>query len=59
LRLVIASLDVNKFLHLELDNNLTILQNLEQNTDYIKTQFEIDNFDEIRSNFLASILASG
>jgi hypothetical protein len=30
----------------------TILQNLEQNTDYIKTQFEIDNFDEIRSNFL-------
>lgn len=47
-----ASLDVNKFLHLELDNNLTILQNLEQNTDYIKTQFEIDNFDEIRSNFL-------
>lgn len=47
-----ASLDVDKFLRLELNNKLTILQNLEQNTDYIKTQFNIDNFDKIRHNFL-------
>lgn len=47
-----ASLDVDKFLRLKLANNLTILQNLEQNTDYIKTQFRTDNFDEIRDNFL-------
>jgi CRISPR-associated protein Csy1 len=47
-----ASLGVDKFLRLELDNNLTILQNLEQNTDYIRTQFGVDNFDEIRNNFL-------
>ena len=47
-----ASLDVDKFLRIELANNLTILQNLEQNTDYIKQQFKVDNFDEIRENFL-------
>jgi CRISPR-associated protein Csy1 len=47
-----ASLDVDKFLRLMLDNNLTILQNLEQNTDYIKQQFNVNNFDEIRENFL-------
>lgn len=47
-----ACLDVDKFLHIKLDDNLTILQNLEQNTDYIKQQFANDNFDDIRNNFL-------
>ncbi|CAB5503943.1 type I-F CRISPR-associated protein Csy1 [Bathymodiolus thermophilus thioautotrophic gill symbiont] len=47
-----ASLDVNKFLYLELNNGLTILQNLEQNNHYIKQQFKVSNFDEIKTNFL-------
>jgi CRISPR-associated protein Csy1 len=47
-----ASLRVNKFLHLVLGNNLTILQNLEQNTDYINQQFKINNFNKVKTNFL-------
>jgi CRISPR-associated protein Csy1 len=47
-----ASLDVYKFLYLQLENNLTILENLEKNTDYIKKQFSIDNYNEVRDNFL-------
>jgi CRISPR-associated protein Csy1 len=47
-----ASFDVDKFLRLKLHNNLTVLENLEQNTDYIQQQFKIDNFTEIRENFL-------
>jgi CRISPR-associated protein Csy1 len=47
-----ASLDVHKFLFLKLDNELTILENLEQNTDYIQGQFNFDSYAEIRNNFL-------
>lgn len=47
-----GSFDVDKFLHLVLNNNLTVLQNLEQDTKYIQEQFDSDNFDEIRGNFL-------
>ncbi len=47
-----ASFDVDKFLRLKLHNNLSVLENLKQNTDYIQQQFKIDNFAEIRENFL-------
>ncbi len=49
-----ATLDVNKFLELKLANELSILQNLQQNTDYIKEQFDTD-FDNLRAGFLAVI----
>ncbi len=49
-----AALDVEKFLRLELQDKQTILQHLENNTDYIQQQFNIKgiNFDDIRNNFL-------
>ncbi len=49
-----AALDVEKFLRIKLPDNKTILQHLEDNTDFIQTQFDIKgvNFNEIRNNFL-------
>ena len=49
-----AALDVEKFLRIKCFDNKTILQHLEQNTDFIQAQFEHEDikFDNIRSNFL-------
>lgn len=49
-----AALDVEKFLRVKLQDNKTILQHLEQNTDVIRHNFETENtvFEEIRNSFL-------
>lgn len=49
-----AALDVEKFLRIKLEDNKTILQHLENNTDYIQQQFNIKDIDTnvIRTNFL-------
>jgi len=47
-----AALDVEKFLRIQLKDNKTILNHLEENTDEIKKIFDIENYDEIRNNFL-------
>ncbi|MCK5356122.1 MAG: type I-F CRISPR-associated protein Csy1, partial [Methyloprofundus sp.] len=49
-----AALDVEKFLRIELQDNKTVLQHLEENTDTIKQQFDTKetNFEEIRDGFM-------
>lgn len=49
-----AALDVEKFLRVKLDDNKTVLQHLEQNTEVISQQFETENteFEEIRKGFM-------
>jgi CRISPR-associated protein Csy1 len=49
-----AALDVEKFLRVELHDNKTVLQHLEQNTELIKQQFETTNtkFEAIRNGFM-------
>ncbi|MCK4841471.1 MAG: type I-F CRISPR-associated protein Csy1, partial [Methylococcales bacterium] len=49
-----AALDVEKFLRVKLQDNKTIFQHLEENTDFIKQQFETPNtkFDDIRKGFM-------
>lgn len=49
-----AASDVAKFLLIELADKKTILQHLEQNTDFIQQQFDAKNadFSKIRKNFL-------
>jgi CRISPR-associated protein Csy1 len=49
-----AALDVYQFLSLILVNDKTVLRNLEENTNYIKAQFTLNDlpFQEIRSNLL-------
>lgn len=50
-----AALDVYKFLSLILEDGRTVLEHLEENTDYIQQQFKFPSisFDELRDNFLA------
>ena len=49
-----AALDVEKFLRIKLQDNQTILQHLEQNSELIKQQFETANtkFEDIRNGFM-------
>jgi len=49
-----AALDVEKFLRIELQDNKTVLQHLEENTEVIKQQFEIQEtkFEAIRAGFM-------
>jgi len=49
-----AALDVEKFLRIKLQDQQTVLQHLEQNTDTIKQQFDTTHtdFDSIRNAFL-------
>lgn len=49
-----AALDVEKFLRIKFSDGKTILQHLENNTDFIQAQFGIKDvgFNEIRDNFL-------
>ncbi len=49
-----AALDVEKFLRVELQDNKTVIQHLEENSDDIKKQFETrnTNYEEIRSGFM-------
>ena len=49
-----AALDVEKFLRVELQDNKTVLQHLDAETDTIKDQFKTrnTNFDEVRDGFM-------
>ncbi len=49
-----AALDVEKFLRIKLQDNKTIFQHLEQNTDVIRQQFETKNtnFEDIKNGFM-------
>lgn len=49
-----AALDVEKFLRVELQDNRTVLQHLEEGTDEIKQQFATTNtsYDQIKNGFL-------
>ncbi len=49
-----AALDVEKFLRVELEDNKTVLQHLDADTNTIKRQFETKNtnYDEIRNGFM-------
>lgn len=49
-----AALDVEKFLRITLEDNKTVLQHLENNTEIIKEQFKTENtnFEEIRNGFM-------
>ncbi len=49
-----VALDIEKFLRIELQDNKTVLQHLEENTETIKQQFESSNtdFKEIRNGFM-------
>jgi len=49
-----AALDVEKFLRCKLQDNQTILQHLEADTDEIRKQFDIESLDyaEIRNGFM-------
>lgn len=49
-----SALDVEKFLRIKFSDNTTILQHLEDDTDFIKAQFDIKdiNYNEIRNNYL-------
>jgi len=49
-----AALDVEKFLRVELQDNKTVLQHLDAETDTIKQQFKTQNteFNEIRDGFM-------
>lgn len=49
-----AALDVEKFLRIELQDNKTILDHLDENTDFIKEQFRTNKleFEEIRKRFM-------
>lgn len=49
-----AALDVEKFLRIRLDDERTVLEHLEHNTDLIKRQFETINtkFEAIRNGFM-------
>jgi len=50
-----ASLDVSKFLSLTLKDGFSVLDHLERNTSYIKTQLSIQSleFEEVRKGLLA------
>jgi CRISPR-associated protein Csy1 len=49
-----AALDVEKFLRIQLHDQRTILQHLEENSDWIKSQFKTETipYEEIREDFL-------
>ena len=49
-----AALDVEKFLRVKLQDNKTVLQHLDKNTDTIQQQFKTDNtnYDDIRNGLL-------
>ena len=49
-----AALDVEKFLRVTLEDNKTVLQHLDDETETIKKQFKTENtnFDEIRNGFM-------
>jgi CRISPR-associated protein Csy1 len=49
-----AALDVEKFLRIKLQDDKTVFQHLDENTESIKQQFKTSgtNFDEIRTGFM-------
>lgn len=50
-----AAMDVHKFLSLQLQDGLTVLEHLEQQTEIIKKQFKLESvdFEELHQGFMA------
>ncbi len=55
-----AALDVEKFLRIKLQDNKTVFQHLEQNTDVIRQQLETKNtnFEDIKNGFMRMKLSA-